>query len=216
MTVGLDEDCEGRLAASSLEQIIPLASHATVVALGPGLGRSAELDHLIRRLYAMLARPMVVDADGLNALAGDPRILASHDGPRILTPHPGEFVRLLGVGKSTREACIERSVQLAGESAIVVVLKGHRTLVTDGTDRWQATTGNPGMATGGSGDVLTGVITGLVGQGLSPVGAARLGVHIHGLAGDLAARRLGQVAMIASDLLRFLPRAFLTLADSGQ
>ena len=136
------------------------------------------------------------------------RTCSAHPGgPRILTPHPGEFARLIGK-KLEGEARNEAAAELAARCGIVVVLKGHRTLVTDG-QRWAPNaTGNPGMATGGSGDVLTGLITALACQKMEPFDAARLGVHLHGLAGDLAAEDLGQVSLIASDLIQYLPEAF--------
>jgi NAD(P)H-hydrate epimerase len=221
MTHGLaDNGAEIDPAAAS--QIVDLASHATAVALGPGLGRSTAVTDLVRRLYREIAVPMVVDADALFALAERPESLAEAGCPRILTPHPGEFARLTGERYDSRRR-LEAAPQLArfvGEAALaaghsastIIVLKGHRSVVTDGTRVSVNQTGNPGMATGGSGDVLTGIITALLCQGLTSFDAARLGVHVHGLAGDLAARELGQISLIASDLIDYLPQAFLELA----
>jgi len=207
MTIPLPADGEGRIAAEAWGKIMESAEWADVVALGPGLGRSEGLDGLVGRLYREVDKPMVVDADGLNALSTQPDVLGDHAAPRILTPHPGEFARLTGqkLGADERE---EAAVELAARTNTVIVLKGHRTLVTDGTGRYKNATGNPGMATGGSGDVLTGLITALTGQALSPYDAARLGVYLHGLAGDFAASEYGEVSMIASDLVDFLPDAF--------
>ena len=157
----------------------------------------------------------MVDADGLNALATHADGLAGRNGPRIITPHPGEFRRLLKRDRLTDRDSVKCAEQIAKRHDLVVVLKGHRTLVTDGTTTTRNATGNPGMATGGSGDVLTGIITALLCQGLAPLAAARLGVHVHGLAGDLAAEELGQVSLIAHDLIRYLPKAFLRLAPSS-
>ncbi len=210
-TIPLRADPQGRIAAAAWGPIMKLSESATVVALGPGLGRSPDLNELVPRLYRQIARPMVVDADALNALALKPEALGQGGGPRILTPHPGEFARLIG-RKLERQAAEEAAVALARGSHVVVVLKGHHTLITDGRRQARNTTGNPGMATGGSGDVLTGVITALACQGLAVYEAARLGVYLHGLAGDLAAAELGQVSLIAGDLVRFLPRAFQSLA----
>jgi NAD(P)H-hydrate epimerase len=211
MTVGLPADAGGRLAASACDAIVALVDAATVVACGPGLGRSWDLDQLVGRLYQEVRKPMVVDADGLNALSADADVLNQPGGPRILTPHPGEFARLTGkkLDGQQRQAA---AVELAARCRAVVVLKGHRTLITDGTRQAINTTGNPGMATGGTGDVLTGLITALWCQGLEAFDAARLGVHLHGLAGDLAAEELGQVSLIASDLVRFLPAALRRIA----
>jgi NAD(P)H-hydrate epimerase len=234
MTVPLPADAAGRIGAGAFERVAELAEKATVIACGPGIGRSFDLDQLVSRLYQEIAKPMLFDADALSALATEPDVLAHPGGPRILTPHPGEFARLIGrklegdkTGTGSEPSARQignagggevpvpvlsprqqAAVELAARCGIVVVLKGHRTLVTDGQRRAINTTGNPGMATGGSGDVLTGLITALWCQRLEPFDAARLGVYLHGLAGDLAAEELGQVSLIASDLVRFLPKAF--------
>ena len=190
-----------------------MAARATVVGCGPGLGRSLGLTALVARLYQHLAQPMVVDADGLNALSARPEILAHPGGPRILTPHAGEFARLLGVDRVPADQQQARAVEFAARFGVVLVLKGHRTLITDGRCEAINPTGNPGMATGGTGNVLTGLITALACQHLSPFDAARLGVYLHGLAGDLAAEELGQESLIAADLIRYLPAAFNHTAD---
>ncbi|MBN2473784.1 MAG: NAD(P)H-hydrate dehydratase [Pirellulales bacterium] len=207
MTVPLPHDDAGRIAAAAHERLVELAEAATAIGLGPGLGRSAELDKLVGRLYTDLAKPMVVDADALNALATQPDLLARPGGPRILTPHPGEFARLIGerLAADQRESV---AVELAARCGVVVVLKGHGTLITDGKRQARNTTGNPGMATGGTGDVLTGLITALACQDLTLFDAAHLGVHLHGLAGDIAAAEVGEISLIASDLAQFLPDAF--------
>jgi NAD(P)H-hydrate epimerase len=209
MTAPLPEDAEGRLSIAALEELRKLAGTNDVVALGPGLGRSPDLVSLVTALVAELPIPVVLDADGLNAFEGKGQVLKQHAGARILTPHPGEFARLLGI--STQEVQARRSdlaVQFASENQVILVLKGNGTIVTDGQRFYQNTTGNPGMATGGTGDVLTGVIAALLGQKLEPFDAAQLGVHLHGLAGDLARDEFGEVALIASDLLDWLPEAF--------
>lgn len=206
MTAPLECDDHGRIAAAALEHIQDLATTATCVAIGPGLGRSESLNKLVGWLYRILTQPLVIDADALNALAASPDGLSHPGGPRILTPHPGEFKRLqaaMGNESSPQE--------LANRHGIVVLLKGHRTLVTDGRSDFHNTTGNPGMATGGSGDVLTGIITALVCQGLAPLEAARLGAFVHGVAGDLAVAELGQIGVTARDLVRFLPAAWRQL-----
>jgi NAD(P)H-hydrate epimerase len=209
MTSPLPADPAGRITLGARPRIVELAQAATVVACGPGMGRSLGLDVLVGSLYAELPQPMVVDADGLNALAARPEILPKPGGPRILTPHPGEFARLLGrTGRIAAKKADAVAIHLAARLGVVIVLKGHQTCITDGKEPTINTTGNPGMATGGSGDVLTGLITALACQGLSPFDAARLGVYLHGLAGDLAAAELGQPSLIASDLVRFLPQAF--------
>jgi ADP-dependent NAD(P)H-hydrate dehydratase len=195
-------------AAAAQSEIEKLLDWATCVAIGPGLGRSADATALVRWLYKTAKQPLVVDADALNALAEHPDELATKAGPRILTPHPGEFARLCPLKDDSRQAQAAAAHKLAWEKHIIVLLKGHRTYITSGSEDALNQTGNPGMATGGCGDVLTGIITALLGQGLAPFDAAVLGAHVHGLAGDLAAFELGQVSLIASDLVRFLPQAF--------
>lgn len=208
MTLGLPSDLEGRLTLSAFGKLQAAAANATALAVGPGLGRSAGLLELVATVCREITQPIVLDADALNAVAERVDMLRWSAGPRILTPHPGEFARLLNrpsIEIAERRALAE---QFAAEFGVVLVLKGHQTVVTDGSTTSLNPTGNPGLATGGSGDVLTGVITGLVCQGLTPLDAARLGVYVHGWAGDLAAAELGQVSLIASDLVDWLPAAF--------
>ncbi len=215
MTHGLQK-YDGQIGVANVRAILDLAASADAIALGPGLGRGEGLTNLVHRLHKKIELPMVVDADALFALAMTPveeaarATLGDGGGTRILTPHPGEFARLAGSVPEPSER-INAAAEFARRDETkqtIVVLKGHQTVVTDGTRYSINNTGNPGMATGGSGDVLTGIITALLCQGLLPFDAARLGVHVHGLAGDLAADELGQVSMIASDLIHFLPKAF--------
>lgn len=209
MTRGLSEE-NGQFVPAAAEEIIGFADACNVLALGPGLARSNNLTAFVQRLYREIPQPMVVDADALFALAENPSVIAQPGGIRLLTPHPGEFARLAGHPPESTER-VSAAAELARRDTngrTIIVLKGHHTVVTDGTKFSINHTGNPGMATGGSGDVLTGVITALLCQGLAPFEAARLGVYVHGLAGDLAAADLGQVSLIASDLIHFLPRAF--------
>ncbi len=222
MVAALPIDDSGRFSLASLYELRKLIQRATVVAIGPGLGRSANLTQLVVKLYRETALPMIFDADGLNALAAQQtanpheNILAVHAGPRIITPHPGEFARLAPqlvhkhnvLDDPTEENRVAAATELAAQADIVVVLKGHQTVIADRARHALNHTGNPSMATGGTGDVLTGILAALVGQHMEPFDAARLGVHIHGRAGDLAAAELGQVSLIASDLLRFLPQPF--------
>lgn len=223
MTVGLAGVDDRQLgSASVLELPDSIVERTDVWVVGPGLGRGADTAKMVARLYREVEQPLVVDADGLNGLAHHPEALAEPAGPRVLTPHPGEFVHLaLAVDPNWDAALAARSSepaqrQRAAEwlaqhdrtAQTTVVLKGHGTIVTDGRQSAINRTGNPGMATGGSGDVLTGVITGLLCQDLAPWEAARLAVHVHGLAGDLAAADLGQVSLIATDLIDYLSRAF--------
>jgi ADP-dependent NAD(P)H-hydrate dehydratase len=207
MTIPLPCDSAGRLALAARDVLTEQIPAVTALACGPGLGRSKDLDELVAWLYSTVKQPMVFDADALNALASQPSILDSPGGPRVFTPHPGEFARLLGIARVEPEDRGKLARELAGRTGGVVLVKGHETAITDGRQLAYNTTGNPGMATGGSGDVLTGVITAFLCQGLSPFDAARLGAHVHGDAGDYAAAEIGMVGMIARDLLRRLPRA---------
>jgi ADP-dependent NAD(P)H-hydrate dehydratase len=211
MTRSLADDGE-RFAPSEVDEVLAMAANMTALALGPGLGRSEGVTQFVARLYHAVRQPMVVDADALFALAERKELIAQAAGPRILTPHPGEFARLTGVTPTTADAARASAAgelaSASGNADTIVVLKGHRTVITDGQRVAFNTTGNPGMATGGTGDVLTGLITALVCQGLAPFDAARLGVHLHGLAGDLAAEELGQVSLTARDLVEYLPAAF--------
>ncbi len=209
MSAALDSDDHGQISSSALEAIHELAQVATCVAIGPGLGQSEGLTKLVGWLYRILPQPMVIDADALNALAASVGGLSHSGGPRILTPHPGEFARLQAAHAPELNA-----QQLAAQHGLVILLKGHRTLITDGHTEFHNTSGNPGMAKGGSGDVLTGIITALVCQGLTPFDAARLGAFAHGLAGDLAAEELGVVGMTATDIIHHLPAAWRKLAPA--
>ena len=212
MTAPLPEDEEGRLSDVA-DEVLELAQANTVVAVGPGLGRGPELTGLVLALVEHTRTPLVVDADGLNVLVGQTDWLKARPVPLVLTPHPGEFARLLECDTATVQADRQGlAMRFAADNGLVLVLKGHGTIVTDGRRVHVNKTGNPGMATGGTGDVLTGVIAALLGQGLEPFAAAQLGVHVHGLAGDLARDELGEVSLIASDLLDYLPRAFQKLS----
>ena len=208
MTVALPEDESGKLGAEAMAPLMTLCGKATAVACGPGWGLSDGTQHVIAHLYAQVAVPMVIDADGLNALA-QLETWPAAAAERLITPHPGEFARLCRTDTATVQRRREElAVEFAKSHGVVVLLKGHRTVITDGERMAINTTGNPGMSTGGTGDVLTGLIVALLAQGLSAFDAAQLGAHIHGLAGDLAAEHLSQLGLIASDLLRYLGPAW--------
>jgi ADP-dependent NAD(P)H-hydrate dehydratase len=211
LTAPLPQDDEGRISAGAEKALLDLTASHDVLALGPGLGRSPGLNALVHALLEKTALPLVLDADGLNALQGHTDRLRHRSAPLILTPHPGEFARLCGTDVATVGADRQGlAVKFAAEHRVVLVLKGHGTVVTDGRQVYVNTTGNPGMATGGTGDVLTGLVAALLGQGLAPFAAAQLGVYVHGLAGDRARDRVGEVSLIASDLLDELPAALRT------
>jgi NAD(P)H-hydrate epimerase len=212
LTAALVEDQEGKVSPAASSALLELARRNNVLAIGPGLGQGAGVSYVVRSLLGGVRKPTVLDADGLNALAEQPDCVNSLGPLAILTPHPGEFARLTRTTSEGVQANREQlAIQFSRRHRCIVVLKGYRTVVTDGERVRLNDTGNPGMATGGSGDVLTGLIAALLGQGLSSFEAAVLGAHVHGLAGDLAARELGQTALIASDLLRFLPAALRTV-----
>jgi ADP-dependent NAD(P)H-hydrate dehydratase len=212
MTYPLPCDENGLIQLTTAQPILErLVKTASVIAVGPGLGQSDDIRQLVRFLISSAGKPLVIDADGLNALAGQTDLLSGLSHPVIVTPHPGEFARLIGaqiaevqsdrIGRATRMAALSGS--------LVVVLKGAGTVVTDGSRYYINTTGNPGMATGGTGDVLTGVIAALLAQNLSPFEAAQIGVFIHGLAGDIARDQNGEIGMIAGDMIDALPDAFV-------
>ena len=218
MTIPLRCAANGTIAedADSLSQVVgPVEQYAAIV-VGPGLGKSTELASLVAELYEKIRGPLIVDADALNLLAGDAGGIPDPSGPRVLTPHAGEFVRLLQnnhpgvdrIGVPTRDDLERAAVDLAGKFQSVIALKGNATFVTDGSMKWHNKTGNAGMATAGSGDVLTGVIAALIGQGMNVCDAVRLGVQVHGHAGDLAAADLGMVSMTALDIIDCLSVAF--------
>jgi NAD(P)H-hydrate epimerase len=206
MTRGLADD-DGHFTATAIDEMLELLRSATIVAVGPGLGRAPVLTELVARLYREIDKPMVVDADGLFALAEAFGILSEAGGPRVLTPHPGEFARFTNHAPNgdERVAAAAALAQKDSTGRTIVVLKGRETIVTDGLHFSVNQTGNPGMATGGTGDVLTGIITGFLCQGMAPFDAARLAVYLHGAAGDAAAEHVGQVSLIATDVIDYIP-----------
>jgi len=205
----------GALAAAAAEQVLAAAAGKSAVALGPGLGQDAETVAAIRRLVAALDLPLVLDADGINAFAGRAAELAARRAPTVLTPHPGELGRLLGISTATVQADrLAAARQAAAATGAIVVLKGSLTLIAaPGGGLYVNPTGNPGMASGGTGDVLTGILGSLLAQRLDPLDAACLAVYLHGLAGDLALARLRGPSLAAEDLIGALPAAFADLAD---
>lgn len=209
MTVPVPETEARTIAREALDALLDLAQGKDAVAIGPGLGTHPSTHALVRELVARLPIPLVVDADGINALAGADDCLRRAAGPRVLTPHPGECSRLLGLPPDAvlrdRIPLVQKTV---ADLRLTLVLKMARTLVGHPAHGVSIVpTGNPGMGTAGTGDVLTGLIAGLIARGVGPLLAARAGAYVHGLAGDLAAERLGQEAMIAGDLLERVPEA---------
>ena len=196
-------DAGGRLSADAVPEILTRLSQMDAVLVGPGLGQSEGTLAVVRAVLEKAECPVVVDADGINVLSAHRDLLRGRKLPTILTPHDGEFARLGGVIGEDRMAA---AAALAEELGCTVLLKGHETCITDGTDGYINPTGNPGMAVGGSGDVLAGVITALLGAGLPPLEAAACGAWLHGAAGDRCAAELGQYGMLPTDMLSALPR----------
>jgi NAD(P)H-hydrate epimerase len=193
----------GMLAAESLEQILPMLTDMDALLIGPGLGRSSAVETVVTELVRLFKGPVILDADGINLMIRHKDILRGRTGITILTPHEGEFARFTGGIPEDRPAA---AMQLARDVSSIVVLKGHHTVITDGLRCFTNPTGNPGMAVGGCGDVLAGVITALVGQGVDPLMSAVCGAWIHGAAGDICAEEIGQYGMLPSDMLQVLPR----------
>lgn len=196
-------DREGGLSPEALPEILRRLEKTDVCVLGPGLGLREETQVLVRRVLEECPCPLILDADGITAVKAHKHILRERRAATVLTPHEGELRRLgyePGAGRQ------EAALQAAGELKAVVLLKGHRTLITDGTRLYENTTGNPGMATGGSGDVLAGLLGALLGQGMEPLEASACAAWFHGAAGDLCAGELGQYAMLPSDMIRALSR----------
>lgn len=196
-------DAGGRLSADAVPEILTRLPQMDAVLVGPGLGQSEGTLAVVRAVLEKAECPVVVDADGINVLSAHRDLLRGRKSPTILTPHDGEFARLGGVIGEDR---MSAAAALAEELGCTVLLKGHETCITDGTDGYLNPTGNPGMAVGGSGDVLAGVITALLGAGLSPLEAAACGAWLHGAAGDRCAAELGQYGMLPTDMLSALPR----------
>jgi NAD(P)H-hydrate epimerase len=208
MSVPLPDSAPGVFSGDAVSEALDLAERCQTAAIGPGLSLEAPAQSFARDIALLAPVALVVDADGLNALHDRVDDLRRAEAPRVLTPHVGEAARMLGL--ATSDVARDRegaAIELAKRTGAIVVLKGAGTLVTDGSRLYVNATGNPGMATAGSGDVLTGVIASLLAQGMSPFDGAALGVHLHGLAGDLAAAEVGEHGMIASDILDRLPHA---------
>lgn len=197
----VDED--GMFSASAKDEILTLLPKMDAVLIGPGIGQSAGVLAIVRTVLEYSKCPVVLDADGINVLSEHKDILRDRKFPTIITPHDGEFSRLggsIGIDRCTAAA------SLAQDLGCIVLLKGHRTVITDSEVCYINHTGNPGMATGGSGDVLAGVIVSLLGQGVDPLQAAACSAWLHGKAGDICARRIGQYGMLPQDMVNILPR----------
>lgn len=220
MTLAVPDTDEGVFSREASSKLSKRFQSASAIGCGPGMTTNDGSVRIVERLMQTRSVPRVLDADGLNCLAmlwqsqrGDRSAAAAKDptalstGPLVLTPHPGELERLTGVSPSDPAAQLESAKELSRDCGAVIVIKGGPTRVVQPGEVWTNRTGNPGMATAGSGDVLTGVIAALLGQGLSPWDAARLGVWVHGCAGDFAANHHGQIGMTSYEILEALPQA---------
>jgi ADP-dependent NAD(P)H-hydrate dehydratase / NAD(P)H-hydrate epimerase len=219
MTEPLAETQSGTIAAGAQDRVEELAKNMSVLAIGPGISRNSETSKLVRSLAAKMQLPMVVDADGLNAFDGCAEELNGKGRTLVITPHPGEMARLAGL--SIKEVQADRlglARKFAREHELIVVLKGHRTLVVQPNGEvWVNTTGNPGMATGGTGDILTGMVAGMIAQHPKDAfNAVLAAVHLHGLAGDVMRETVGEHSLVATDLLLGLPEAFQRTQNSAK
>ncbi|MFH0838910.1 MAG: NAD(P)H-hydrate dehydratase [Candidatus Omnitrophota bacterium] len=213
MTKPLPETKKGTLSFRALGEIQDFSKKTDVLAVGPGLSCEMETQRLVHKLITTVDKPIVLDADGLNAVSKDLELLKKRKRDMVITPHPGEMARLI---KRDVDFIQKNRIKIAKDFArnfkLTVVLKGHRTVVADSKGNCYINeTGNPGMATAGSGDVLTGVIAGLVGQGIGIFDATTLAVYVHGASGDLAKEEKGEISLIATDILKYLPFAFKLL-----
>ena len=194
---------DGMLSQEALPRILEKASSMDAVLIGPGLGCSDATEEIVCQVLSVYPEPVVLDADGINIVGKHKDILRGRTSPTILTPHAGEFQRLTGRKPEDR---LDSAVEASKDLGVILVLKGHETVITDGISAYLNPTGNPGMAVGGSGDVLAGMIVSLLGQGIPPLEAAACGAWLHGAAGDLCAKELGQYGMLPTDMVQVLPR----------
>lgn len=218
MTIGLQE-LDGKVAKESLPQITSSLDRKTAFAIGPGLGRSDDVSQVAHELYRNCEIPSVWDADALNAFESCPELLTTspQSTPRVLTPHPGEFARLCGI--SSTEVQLDReqfATRFASKHNVVLVLKGPATIICDGQRIAVNDTGNAALATGGSGDILTGLIASLMAQGMQAFEAACLGVHLHGLAGEIASDTYSDRFVTSREILAFLNNAWLRYEQSSK
>ncbi len=212
MTMPLPADRRGRISGEAWAKLSSVSKKFTAIAIGPGMGQSLGLRKIVEKAFVEFDCPVILDADALTLLSTNAQWSnLSTKYPRILTPHPGEFERLSGVKSKDRDAQIHAARNLSATGNLVVLLKGNRTAICSQGEVLFNATGNPKMAVGGSGDLLTGMILAFLCQGLSPLDSARLGCHLHGVAGDLAAARLGCPSVLPSDVIEDIPNAFNSL-----
>ena len=196
-------EADGKYHSSALELIEPMLHKMDAILIGPGMGISQHTQHILCSILEKYQGTVVIDADGITQLADHIHILRGRNGQTILTPHAGEFTRIGGNSENDR---ISEAVKMATDLGCILLLKGHRTVITDGVTTYVNNTGNPGMAVGGSGDLLAGIIVSLVGQGIDPLLATATAAWLHGRAGDICTEKIGQYGMLPTDMLQELPR----------
>ncbi|MBU1086205.1 MAG: NAD(P)H-hydrate dehydratase [Candidatus Omnitrophica bacterium] len=215
MSLSLPETSQASLSLKAFDPIKDFSQDIDVIIIGPGLSQNSQTQKLIRKIIGLISKPMVIDADAINALAGNLNVLAKRTAQTVITPHPGEMGRLLGldvekIQKNRRKLAKELSCMYN----IVTILKGYQTVVADKDGKiFINKTGNPGLAKGGSGDVLTGIIAGFMAQGASAYNAAELAVYVHGLAADKVVQKKAMVSLLASDILENLPLVLKKLTN---
>lgn len=207
MSIPLPESEKGVLGERAYFEIKRILNRIDVLAIGPGISTHHAVRRLVIKILRYIDKPVVLDADGINVLAQNIEVLNKRRAKDlILTPHLGEFSRLINISceeiKKRRKLLVK---EFSRKYNLIFVLKGNRTIISDGVELFENKTGNPGMATAGSGDVLTGIISGLLAQGIKPIDAARWGVYLHGLAGDWGARNKTEPGLIAGDIVEYLP-----------
>lgn len=207
MTLPLSETKEKTLSLDATDKIIEFSEKINACAIGPGLSRNKETGKLAKALLKKIDKPVVLDADGINALEGDPEILKARKGLTVITPHPGEMARLLKTTSENVQKDRENVAKnLSVKYNVVTILKGYKTVVANpGGEVYVNNTGNSGMSTAGMGDVLTGIVASFIGQGIDPYSASVLAVYLHGKAGDIVANEKGQFGLIATDVMNKLP-----------
>ncbi|MBU4478333.1 MAG: NAD(P)H-hydrate dehydratase [Candidatus Omnitrophica bacterium] len=218
MTLPLPETADGTLSLKAFKEIKAFAAKCRVLAIGPGISLNPVTQKLVRKIVKETDLPMVIDADGLNALEANPKILRQTGAAKVITPHPGEMARLLGVtAGQIQKNRRTLAKQFACRYNIVTVLKGSGTIIADTHGKTVVNkTGNPGMAKAGTGDVLTGIVAAFCSQGAAPFDAARLAVYVHGLAADYAVKEKGQVSLLAADILAALPFVLKKITNTAR
>lgn len=218
ITHGIEDEATGQFLEAGLADILPVIQDLDALAIGTGMGRGPEVRALVAGIVENYKKPIVLDADALNVLSGHLDIISRKHQPIVITPHEMEMARLMGQDvKMVHDNRVKCAQDFAQTHRVIVLLKGHDSIITEDDMMYFINpTGNPGMATGGSGDILTGMICSFLGQGYSPLVATRLGAYIHGLAGDMAAEKIGQDGMIASDIIAQVPLVLKGLQEENK